>query len=73
MKQIIRIVILYIIAMVGFLAILCEPDESMGMLKWLMVMLVSKGIGLFAIILGIVLLDEWFGINIFEDRKESKV
>ena len=59
--------------MVGFLAILCEPDESMGMLKWLMVMLVSKGIGLFAIILGIVLLDEWFGINIFEDRKESKV
>lgn len=73
MKQIIRFVILNIIAVVAFLAILCEPDESMGMLKWLMVMFVSKGIGVFAFILGMVLLEDWFGVTIIEDKKDSKV
>lgn len=69
-KSIIRFVILNIIAVIGMIGIVATPDEEFGFFKWFMVLLASKVIGFGAIILAMVLLEEWFGIKIIEDKKE---
>lgn len=69
-KSAIRFIILNLIVMVGMLGIVAVPDEELNMLMWLFVLILTKAIGFGAIILSMVLLEEWFGIKIIEDKKE---
>ncbi len=70
-KSLIRFCIVNILVVVGILGILAIPNEEYGFLAWFLIMILSKGIGIFAIVLSIVLAEDWFNMTLINDDKKS--
>lgn len=70
-KSLIRFCIVNILVVVGILGLLAIPTEEYGFLAWFLIMILSKGIGIFAIVLSIVLAEDWFNMTLINDDKKS--